>query len=99
MTAIFANHPLPWNIATSDGQVIIIDADGGLVPLQSGDIKQASFVAALANTLRATTDALLAAECAFAWMESLGYVIEDGGTDAAQKVSCVLEDLREGGLV
>lgn len=95
----FANHPPPWNVTSDDGRAIIYDANGGSVPLQSGNVQQASLIASLANTLRATTDALLAAEYAFIWMESLGCVIEDGGSDAALKVSCVLEDLREGGLV
>jgi len=99
MKGMFVKHPLPWSAIAGDGQASITDADGVLVPVQAGSIQQASLIASLANTLKATTDALLAAECAFVWMESLGCVIEDGGTDAAQKVSCVLEDLREGGLI
>lgn len=99
MTGFFADHPLPWDVASCDGLAIIRDANGGTVPLQSGSIQQASLVASMANTLRATTDALLAAEYAFLWMETQGCVIEDGGTDAALKVSGVLDDLRGGGLV
>ena len=99
MRGIFANHPLPWSVTSDDGRAIICDTSGGQVPLQSGSVQQASLIASLANTLQATTDALLAAEYAFIWMESNGCVIEDGGTDAVLKVSSVLEDMREGGLV
>jgi len=99
MMGIFVNHPLPWNAVSDGSQARITDANGGSVPLQSGNIQQASLIASLANTLQATTDALLAAEYAFLWMEAQGCVIEDGGTDAALKVSGVLDDLREGGLV
>jgi hypothetical protein len=99
MKGIFARHPLPWSAIAGDVQASVVDADGVLVPIQAGCIQQASLIASLANTLKATTDALLAAECAFVWMEGLGCVIEDGGTDAAQKVSWVLEGLRESGLI
>lgn len=99
MTKVFAKHPLPWSAMSAEGQISITDATGCQVPLQTGNIQQASLVASLANTLHAATDALLAAEYAFLWMESLGCVIEDGGTDAAQKVGFVLNDLRAGGLI
>lgn len=97
MTNIFREHPRPWRVAEVNSSVRIIDAKGQVVPLDAADLKQASFIASLANSLDSAVRGLVAAEAAFLWMESCQMVIEDGGTDAPQTVSGMLDDLREAG--